>query len=277
LIGPALAGLIIAVISIAMCFFLDGISYIAVIIGLLMMRFDKNHIQRRRREVSRMSAMKEGVVYLYSVPQFRALMFLVIGMTLFGWSYTVNLPVVAGNLLKGGASEYSALLAANGAGALLAALTQAAMAGKLDSRKMIFVGLGVFIFALFALSFAHTLAVAIVFLVLIGWGIITFFVTANTTLQRRVPDELRGRVMSIYSFSFAGLFPFGSLLAGWLASQFGVDDAFRLNAMLLLGFTIPAFLFVRKLPRLTVTPEESVRELLVSEQKIFEAEQISKG
>jgi MFS family permease len=92
-----------------------------------------------------------------------------------------------------------------------------------------------------------------------------------------VPDELRGRVMSIYSFSFAGLFPFGSLLAGWLASQFGVDDAFRLNAVLLLGFTIPAFLFVRKLPRLTVTPEESVRELLVSEQKIFEAEQISKG
>ncbi len=277
LLGPALAGVIITVLSIAMCFFLDGISYIAVIIGLLMMRFDRKHVHARVRETSRMAAMKEGVTYLYSIPQFRALMFLVIGMTLFGWSYTVNLPVVAGNLPGGNATEYGALLAANGAGALLAALSQAAMAGKLDSRKMIFVGLGVFIVALFGLAMVHTTLASVILLVGIGWGIITFFITANTTLQRRVPDELRGRVMSIYSFAFAGLYPFGSLLAGWLASRYGVPNAFRINAVILAAITIPAFLFVRKLPRLTTTPEVSVEELLVSEQEIFEAEQISRS
>ncbi len=277
LIGPAFAGYIIFALSISMCFFLNGVSYIAVIAGLMMMRFAGKQTRKRSREVTRMAAMKEGVTYLYSVPQFRALMFLVIGMTLFGWSYTVNLPVVVGNLLHGGSAEYSALLAANGAGALLAALSQAASAERLDPRKMIFVGLGIFILALLGLSFSHTVAAAVIALVLIGWGIITFFITANTMLQRRVPDELRGRVMSIYSFAFAGLFPFGSLLAGWSASQFGVADSFRLNAILLAGFTIPAFFFIRKLPRLTATPQQAIQELLVSEQEIFEAEQISKG
>jgi MFS family permease len=277
LIGPAFAGYIIYALSIGMCFFLNGISYIAVIVGLLMMRFNRPQVPARTREVSRMGAMTEGISYLYSVPQLRSLMFLVIGMTLFGWSYTVNLPVVAGNLLRGGASTYSALLSANGAGALLAALSQAAFAGRFDARNMLFTGLGVFIVALFGLSFAHTLAASVILLIFIGWGLITFFITANTTLQRRAPDELRGRVMSIYSFAFAGLFPFGSLLAGWIASQFGVADAFRLNAVLLSCFAIPAFLFIRKLPRLSTTREDAVQEMLASEQEAIEAEQISQG
>jgi MFS family permease len=277
LLGPAVAGYIIYALSIDMCFFLNGISYIAVIIGLLMMRFDRPQVRVAKREGSRMAAMKEGITYLYSVPQLRSLMFLVLGMTLFGWSYTVNLPVVAGHLLRGGASTYSALLSANGAGALLAALSQAAFAGRLDGRKMLFVGLGVFIIGLLGLSFAHTLIAAVVLLIFIGWGLITFFITANTTLQRRAPDELRGRVMSIYSFAFAGLFPFGSLLAGWIASQFGVADAFRFNAGVLLCFAIPAFLFVRKLPRLSASREESVREVFLSERTARDAEQISRG
>ncbi len=277
LIGPAFAGYIIYALSMQMCFFLNGVSYIAVIIGLLMMRFDRPQVPIHSREGSRIEAMKEGITYLYSVPQLRSLMFLVLGMTLFGWSYTVNLPVVAGNLLRGGASTYSALLSANGAGALLAALSQAALAGRLDARKMLFVGLGVFIVALFLLSFAHTLAVAVALLIFIGWGLITFFITANTTLQRRAPDELRGRVMSIYSFAFAGLFPFGSLFAGWIASQFGVADAFRLNAAMLLCFAVPAFLFIRKLPRLSATRAVAVQEVLEGEEEVFEAEQISRG
>jgi MFS family permease len=277
LIGPAFAGYIIFALSIQMCFFLNGISYIAVIIGLLMMRFDRPQVPAHPREGSRMGAMKEGVIYLYSVPQLRSLMFLVLGMTLFGWSYTVNLPAVAGKLLRGGPSTFSALVSANGAGALLAALSQAALAGRLDGRKMLFVGLGVFIIGLLGLSFAHTLVAAVVILIFIGWGLITFFITANTTLQRRAPDELRGRVMSIYSFAFAGLFPFGSLLAGWVASTFGVADAFRLNALMLACFAVPAFLFIRKLPRLSTTRAESVREMLAGEREAIEAEQISRG
>ena len=183
LIGPAFAGYIIFVLSMAMCFFLNGVSYIAVIIGLLMMRFDRPQVPAHLREGSRLGAMKEGITYLYAVPQLRSLMFLVLGMTLFGWSYTANLPVVAGNLLQGGVSTYSALLSANGAGALLAALSQAALAGRLDARKMLFVGLGVFIVGLFLLSFAHTrLWLPWCCSLFVGWGLITFFITANTTL-----------------------------------------------------------------------------------------------
>ena len=277
LLGPAFAGYIIYALSIDMCFFLNGVSYIAVIIGLLMMRFDRPEIRRERRGGSRTAVMKEGILYLYRVPQLRTVMILVIGMTLFGWSYSVNLPAVAGGLLHGGASSFSALLSANGAGALLAALTQATFAGKLDGRKMLYIGLAVFIFSLLGASFVHSLTGAVILLVFVGWGIITFFITANSTLQRRVPDELRGRVMSIYSFAFAGLYPFGSLLAGWVASVYGVAVAFQLNAAILLCFAVPAFMFIRKLPRLSTTREESVRELLVSQQEVFEAEQISRG
>ena len=277
LIGPAVAGSIIFALGLDMCFFLNGISYIAVIVGLMMMRFTTIVTRKRRAEESRLSAMKEGISYLNSIPQFRALMILVMTMTIFGWSYTVSLPVVAGVILHGGASAYSVLLSANGAGALLAALSQAAFAGRLDSRKMVVIGLGVFIASLFALSFAHTMLAAIIPLVFLGWGIITFFITANTTLQRRTPDHLRGRVMSIYTLAFAGLYPFGSLLAGWLAKNFGVADAFRLNSVILAAIAIPACLYIRTLPRLRTTPQESLNEFLVSEQEAIEAEQISRG
>lgn len=277
LLGPAFAGYIIYALSIDMCFFLNGISYIAVIMGLMMMRFTQQPVRKRASDVTRWGAMKEGILYLNNIPQLRALMFLVMGMTLFGWSYTVNLPVVAGTLLRGGSGAYSALLSANGAGALLAALSQAAFGAKMDSRRMIFVGLGAFILGLGALSFATSLPLAIAALVLIGWGIITFFITANTTLQRRTPDELRGRVMSIYTLAFAGLFPFGSLFAGWLASTLGVGDAFRINAVVLLGFAVPAFLFVRKLPRLAATQKDSAQEILAGEQEAIQAEQISRA
>lgn len=277
LIGPAFAGYIIASISMTMCFFLNGVSFLAVIIGLAMMRFEHVIVHKRQHETSRIESMKEGLRYLNGIPQLKALMFLVVAMTLFGWSYTVNLPVVAGALLRGGASTYSALLSANGAGALLAALTQAAFSSKLEPRRMVFIGMAVFILSLLGLSYCTSKLAAIALLVLIGWGLITFFITANTTLQRRVPDELRGRVMSIYSLSFAGLFPFGSILAGYLAGLLGVAEALRINAVVLVFCAIPAYLYVRRLPTLSSIPLESVKQLLGSEQEIFEQEQISRG
>lgn len=277
LIGPAVAGYIIASISMTMCFFLNGVSFLAVIIGLTMMRFDHVIVHKRQHEQSRVESMKEGLRYLNGIPQLKALMALVIAMTLFGWSYTVNLPVVAGALLKGGAATYSAMLSANGAGALLAALSQAAFAGRMQPRRMVFIGMGVFIGALILLSFCTSAIAAVAVLVLVGWGLITFFITANTTLQRRVPDELRGRVMGIYSLSFAGLFPFGSLLAGWLAGLLGVAGALQINAGILTICAIPAYLYVRRFPRLSSTPDQEVAQLLGSEQEIFEQEQISRS
>jgi MFS family permease len=275
LIGPALAAEIIVFTSIPVCFFLNGVSYIAVIAGLMMMKFSVEQRRPRARKISRMKSMAEGVQFLSISPQLRSLMILVIAMTIFGWSYSVNLPVVAGAMLRGDASTYGLLLSANGLGALLAALSQAAFAGKLVARKMVFIGIGVFVASLCSIALIHVFWVILLSLVGTGWGIITFFITANTTLQRQVPDELRGRVMGIYSLSFAGLFPFGSLLAGFLAHRFGLSIAFGINASVLTLIAIPVYFFVRKLPLLSGVA--TMKEVVQGEVATIEDEQIARG
>lgn len=249
LIGPAIGAAIISAFSIELCFLLNAVSFAAVIIGLLMMKID-HEVRRKPKKSSRLESLKEGVRYLYSIPNYRALMTLVIAMTLFAWSYTVNLPVIAVEILKGGSSTYGALLSANGLGALLAALSQAALGTKLRPRKMLFASIAVFVAAISLIPFFSDVFPVLVLLGMVGWSVITFFITANSTFQRYVPDEFRGRVMGIYSLSFAGLFPFGSLLAGFLAHEYGVAVSLWSNAAIMLLITIPTYLFMRHLPRL---------------------------
>jgi MFS family permease len=249
LIGPAIGAAIISAFSIELCFFLNAISFIAVIIGLRLMKME-NEVRRRPAKASRLESMKEGVRYIYSIPNYRALMTLVIGMTLFAWSYTVNLPVIAVEILKGGSATYGALLSANGLGALLAAISQAAFGSKLRPRRMLFISIAVFVFAISIIPFFNSLFPVLIFLGMVGWAVITFFITANTTFQRYVPDIYRGRVMGIYSLAFAGLFPFGSLLAGYLAHEYGVAVALWVDAAIVALITIPTYYFMRNLPRL---------------------------
>ncbi len=257
LIGPALGALIIATISIEMCFLLNGISFIAVIIGLMMMRMPHEVRNRRLKDQSRIESMKHGVRYLYNIPNFRALMVLVIAMTLFAWSYTVNLPVIAGDLLKGDSSTYGALLSANGLGALIAALTQAAFSHKLRARFMVYFSIATFIASVSLIPLFDSTLPILFCLGVTGWSVITFFITANSTLQRFVPDELRGRVMGIYSLAFAGLFPFGSLLAGFLAHEYGIGTAFWTDSAILLIVASLTYNFVRKIPSLSVISERT--------------------
>jgi MFS family permease len=257
LIGPAIGAAIIAGISIEVCFFLNGLSFIAVIIGLLMMRLEAPLREPRNEKISRFSSMKEGVKYLYMIPNYRALMVLVIGMTLFAWSYTVNLPVIAVEILHGDSATYGALLSANGLGALIAALTQAAFGAKMRPRYMLFLAITTFVIAMSLIPFMTTLLPILLLLGVAGWSIISFFITANSTLQRFVPDSLRGRVMGIYSLSFAGLFPFGSVLAGYLSHAYGVGVALWVDSVIIALIAIPTYLFVRTLPRLADVVKDS--------------------
>jgi len=257
LIGPALGALIIATISLEMCFFLNGVSFLAVIIGLMMMRMPHEFRNRRLKDESRMHSMKEGVRYLYGIPNFRALMVLVIAMTLFAWSYMVLLPVIAAETLQGDSATYGALLSANGLGALIAALTQAAFSHKLRARFMVYFSIATFIASVSLIPIFHTTLPVLFCLGVTGWSVITFFITANSTLQRFVPDELRGRVMGIYSLAFAGLFPFGSLLAGFLAHEYGIGVAFWTDSAILLVVASLTYNFVRKLPSLSVVAEKT--------------------
>ncbi|HET6512160.1 MAG TPA: MFS transporter [Candidatus Kapabacteria bacterium] len=250
LAGPVVGAAVMASMGMAACFLINGISFIAVIFSLAAMRFAVKEENMGAVRVSRLAAMKEGVLYLASVPQFRALMVLVVAMTMFGWSYSVNLPVIADKVLRGESGMYALLLAANGAGALVAAITQAAFAHKFDPRNMIFTGIGVFVVSILLIPFSSEPWQVMFWLVGTGWGIITFFITANTYLQHRVPDSLRGRVMGIYTLSFAGLFPFGSLLAGYLAHAFGVRAAFLTSGLALLVIGGLVYYFTYRIPRL---------------------------
>lgn len=213
-IGPAVAGVLIALVGVAGCFFVNGLSYLAVVGAYIAMRLPATPVR-----VEHKSVWHETLEALRYVRGNRVLC-AIIGQTtvvsLFG-SYQVLLPVFAKDVLHTGASGFGFLLAAHGAGAFVGALTLAS-AGNSPHRRKFFYG-GLFGWNALMIAFAYSTAywLSAVTLTVAGFCMIIFFATANTGVQSRVPDALRGRVMGIYSFAFIGLSPFGSLLAGWLA------------------------------------------------------------
>ena len=174
----------------------------------------------------------EALRYVRGHRILRAIISLVTAVSLFGWPYSVLLPVFARDVLHVGASGYGYLMAANGVGALVGALTLASLGDSPHKRKLFFGGLFGFcaMVWLFALSTVYWLSAAA--LAGSGFFMIIFFATANTSVQTRVPDELRGRVMGIYALAFLGLTPFGSLLAGAIAKATSAALAVALGAVI---------------------------------------------
>ncbi|MGA7161694.1 MAG: MFS transporter [Bacteroidota bacterium] len=218
--GPAIGGIVIGLLGVGWCFFLNGISFIAVIIGLLMM----NVVEKiaPKTESSFLHSIRESVNYVQSDATSKAIMTLVAMVTIFGWSYSVMLPIFADRILNIGAIGLGNLLTANGIGALISALTVASVGHKVHPRKFIYTGLSIFIFSIFIFTASSSPLLSMACLVGVGIGLIAFFATANATLQMRTPDHLRGRVMGLYSLVFQGFFPFGSLGLGVLANVVGV-------------------------------------------------------
>jgi MFS family permease len=218
--GPAVGGIIIGILGVGWCFFLNGVSFIAVIIGLLMM--DVQEKIPSKSETPLLKSVAEGVAYVRSQETLKVIMILVSVVTIFGWSYSVMLPIFADKVLNIGAIGLGNLLTANGIGALVSALTVASVGHKVRPRKFIFSGLAVFVCSILIFSVSSLPLLSMACLVGVGIGLIAFFATANATLQTRTPDHLRGRVMGLYALVFQGLFPFGSLGLGVLADMVGV-------------------------------------------------------
>ena len=213
--GPALAGMLIGVIGIAGCFFLNSLSYLAVVSAYLAMRMPRAPEPRPLKPMWHETV--EALQYVWSHRILRAVMILVAIVSLFGWPYSVLLPVFARDILHANVGQYGFLVAANGVGALLGALALASLGDSPHKRRLVYWSLVGFcvMLGLFALSKVYWISAAV--LGGAGFFMILFFATANSVVQMRVPDELRGRVMGIYSLAFLGLTPFGSLLAGALA------------------------------------------------------------
>lgn len=220
LVGPTIAGLIIAAVGEGMCILINAISYLAVIGSLLLMRLKPFERVAQERKV--WESLKDGFQYAFGFPPIRALIIIVGLLSLFGMPFTVLLPVFARDILQGGANTLGYLMGASGLGALSGALFLAQRKSVEGLGKVIIFTMLLFGFALIAFSFSEVLLLSLVLMLFSGFGMIVTMASCNTLLQTIVDDDKRGRVMSLYATAFMGTAPIGSMLAGSVAEYIGV-------------------------------------------------------
>ena len=255
-VGPALAGIVVAAIGEGWCFFANGVSFIAVIAGLTMMKMDR---PRLAIEGSPPENILEGFKFVAQSTPVRALMVLLGLVSFTAMPYAVLMPLFADQILHGGAQALGLLMGCSGVGALCGALTLA--------MKRTLKGLSVWVAAscagfgitLLAFSFSRALWLSAVLLVPAGFCMMIQMASSNTLIQSMVPDRLRGRVMSVYAMTFMGMAPLGALLAGSLAHKLGAPMTVGIGGVVAI---VGAGLFGSKLPAL----RPAAREMIVAQQ-----------
>jgi MFS family permease len=215
LIGPSLAGMLIAVTSEAWCFLVDGVSYMAVIASLLMMRLEAPAVRRVAK--STFTEMKEGWSYVSGFLPIRTILMLFALVSLMGMPFVVLMPVFAANVLHGGPHTLGFLMGAMGVGALISALSLAARKTVRGLIRMIPVAAAVFGLGLIGFGLSHEFWISMFAVFVAGMGMMQGMAASNTIIQTLITEDMRGRVMSYYTMAFMGMAPFGSLLAGTLA------------------------------------------------------------
>lgn len=240
IVGPALAGLIMATFGLAACFYADAFSFIAVIGSLLLLRVTEAPPTGPASSHGQM--LREGFAYVRSTRSVRILLFLLAVVCVFGWSYVALIPAYARDVMRLRETGYGALLAAHGVGALAGALFVASRGERRRARRQVFGGLWLFSVSLGVFAMARWPLMAGVALAFSGAGLIIFVSTANTQIQWTVPDALRGRVMGVWGLVFGGGLPLGSVTLGAIAEQFGVRVAFVLGASVCLIVSVVVFL-----------------------------------
>jgi MFS family permease len=245
LIGPAIGGLLIAQVGEAYCFLIDGLSYIAVIAALLAMKFQPKQIPRL--EGNPLQIIKEGFDYAFSCPPIRSILLISSLVSLMGMQYTVLVPVFADKILKGNAQTLGFLMAASGIGALAGGIYLVSRTTVIGLGKLIIIGPGILGIGLITFALSRFLPLSLLAMSVIGLGTILQIAAGNTVLQTIVDDDKRGRVMSLYTMSFLGITPFGSLLGGALADRIGATDTLIIAGI---ACILGALFFSRQLPAL---------------------------
>ena len=215
LIGPSLAGMLIAVTNEAWCFLIDGISYMAVIASLLMMHIEAQ--AARRVAKSTLTELKEGWSYVTGFVPIRTILLLFAVVSLMGMPFVVLMPVFAASVLHGGPHTLGFLMGSMGVGALGSALSLAARKSVRGLIRMIPVAAAVFGFGLIGFGLSHVFWLSMLMVLVAGAGMMQGMASSNTVIQTLVSEDKRGRVMSYYTMAFVGMAPFGSLLAGAMA------------------------------------------------------------
>ena len=219
LIGPAIAGIVIAAVGEGWCFLMDGVSYFAVIASLLVMRIKPMEI--RRSASTMLEQMREGWDYVRTFRPIRTILLLFALTSLMGFPYVVLMPVFAGQVLHGGPHTLGWLSAATGVGALTSALSLAVRKSVVGLTRMLQIAAAMLGMALILFGFSRILWLSLVLMVFVGFGLMQGASASNTIIQSLVTEDKRARVMSYYTMAFFGASPFGSLMAGILAHQIG--------------------------------------------------------
>ncbi len=245
LIGPSLAGIIIAAFGEGYCFLIDGFSYIAVIVSLLLMHITRQQARSQRSRVSH--ELKEGWSYVSHFAPIRSILILLGLVSLVGMPYSVLMPIFAGKVLHGGAHTLGFLMGAAGVGALAGALalaTRRSVVGLGRVTAMTSAGFGI---GLVAFSSSRWLPLSLLLMMFTGFCMMTQMASSNTILQTIVEEDKRGRVMSFYSIAFQGTAPFGSLIAGAAASRIGAPRTLMIGGSLCV---VGAAWFCTQLPKI---------------------------
>ena len=261
LIGPSLAGIIIAVLGEGICFLLNGVSYLAVIGSLLAMKIAPRKIKPPDTHV--LHELKEGFVYAFNSTPIKFILILLSLVSLMGVPYQVLMPVFARDIFHGGSITLGFLMAMSGIGALTGAIYLASRKSVIGLGKIIPLFSGLFGLAVIAVALSGALWFSMPAICVAGFAMMVQMAASNTVLQTIVEEDKRGRIMGLFTMAFMGMVPFGSLLAGSLASKIGAPNT------LLLGGTccvIGALIFVRKLPSL----REKIRPIYIEKGIITE-------
>jgi len=219
LVGPALAGLVIGSVGEGYCFLIDGLSYLAVIASLRMMRL---RVAPARVSVAPMlEQLKEGWTYVRGFRPIRTILLLFALISLMGMPFMVLMPIFASRILHGGPHTLGFLLGASGVGALISAVSLALRKTVRGLTTMIQISAGVFGLGLICFGLSRVLPLSLFLMLVVGFEMMQGLAASNTVIQTLVPEDKRGRVMSYYTMAFVGMTPFGSLLAGGLAHRLG--------------------------------------------------------
>ncbi|MEF9426240.1 MAG: MFS transporter [Candidatus Mariimomonas ferrooxydans] len=233
IIGPAVAGMLIGYLGLAVCFYINTLSFLAAIIGLVKMRFKPEEIRKPHRAGIK-EELKQGLKYIMNEPKINTLIISVGIISFFGFPYITFLPVYARDILKTGATGLGVLMGFAGAGAFTGAISLAVRGDF--SKKGVLLAISGIIFssALLVFSLSTVIWLSYLMLFLIGWGAISQIATANSLLQLAVPDRLRGRVMSSFTMVFLGMASLGNFVMGSLAHYVGIQTALGIGAKLCL-------------------------------------------
>ena len=242
IIGPSIAGLIIGYVGLEACFYINSASFLAIIVALLLMRFEAPVVRKEQRPI--LKELGEGLAYVRHAPAVSSFIFMVGVTSLLAIPYIALMPIFARDVLNIGAKGLGVMMGSAGLGALAGALTLASLGSIRKKGLVAFVSAFASASALLAFSFSRSTPISLMLLAVVGWGMITQLATVNTMLQNDVPDELRGRVMSLYTLVFLGFIPIGNLIVGTLAHYLGTPHAVALSASLCI--IIYALMIVRK-------------------------------